>query len=156
MTMRPKPVIVPETKFLYETDFQAWTREQSQLLQAGNWQQLDIPNLVEEIESLGKQQRQELRNRLGLVLGHLLKWEFQPQRRSKNWFATLREQRREILALVDDSPSFKPYFEAAIERGYQSGLDLVVRETSLTYTDLPADCKYTPAQILDPEFFPEN
>ena len=60
---------------LYETDFYAWTIAQAKFLQDGVWDCLDICNLVEEIESLGKQQRQELRNRLGILLGHLLKWE---------------------------------------------------------------------------------
>ncbi|XPM61299.1 MAG: DUF29 family protein [Leptolyngbya sp. IPPAS B-1204] len=46
--------------------FYAWTQEQSKLLKAGDFKHLDIVNLVEEIEALGKQQRQELRNRLGV------------------------------------------------------------------------------------------
>ncbi len=71
----------------------AWTQEQVRLLQQHVWTQLDVANLIEEIESLGKQQRQELRNRLGMLLGHLLKWQFQAEARIKSWFATIREQR---------------------------------------------------------------
>jgi hypothetical protein len=154
MTMRNNPVAFAKSETLYQTDFYAWTQEQSRLLQAGVWDQLDIPNLVEEIESLGKQQRQELRNRLGVLLGHLLKWEFQPERRSKSWFVTLREQRREILTLLDESPSLKPYLLEATAKGHQAGLDLVVRETPLTYRDLPSECGYTVEQILKFEFLP--
>jgi len=68
---------------LYDADFYAWTLEQSNLLKSGQLQKLDIENLVEEIESLGKQQRRELRNRLGILIGHLLKWQYQPDKRSK-------------------------------------------------------------------------
>lgn len=75
-------------------DFYACTLEQARLLREGDWQHLDVINLVEEIESLGKRQRQELR--LGILIAHLLKWQYQPDKRSKNWQATLREQRREI------------------------------------------------------------
>jgi DNA-directed RNA polymerase delta subunit len=67
------------TQNLYETDFYAWTHQQAILLRQHHWSQLDLSNLVEEIESLGKQQRQELRNRLSILIGHLLKWEYQPQ-----------------------------------------------------------------------------
>lgn len=61
---------------LYETDFCAGTEEQAKLLKHREWSQLDLPNLIEEIESLGKQQRAELRNPLSILIGHLLKWEY--------------------------------------------------------------------------------
>lgn len=137
---------------LYESDFYAWTVEQSKLLREGDLNHLDITNLVEEIESLGKQQRQELENRLAILLGHLLKWDYQPERRSKSWKATIREQRRAIQRLMQANPSLKPYLEEAIAYAYQSGIDLVVRETPLDDQDLPADCQYTPEQIFDPNF----
>lgn len=76
--------------------FCAWTQRQAELLCSGQFSELDIENLVEEIESLGKQQRQELRNRLGVLLGHLLKCCYQPEAQSKSWAVTIREQRREI------------------------------------------------------------
>ena len=140
------------TSQLYETDFYAWTLEQAKLLKQGQLNQLDILNLIEEIESLGKQQRQELENRLAILLGHLLKWDYQPERRSKSWKATIREQRRAIQRLMQANPSLKPYLEEAIAYAYQSGIDLVVRETPLDDQDLPADCQYTPEQIFDPNF----
>ncbi len=66
----------------YEQDFYAWTQEQSKLLRLGQWQGLDIENMVEEILALGRQQKQELRNQLGILIGHLLKWDYQPDMRS--------------------------------------------------------------------------
>lgn len=71
----PKTEQIPETKMqsLYETDFYAWIQEQAKLLKNREWNQFDLPNLIEEIESLGKQQRAELRNRLSILIGHLLK-----------------------------------------------------------------------------------
>jgi len=137
---------------LYETDFYAWTLEQSKLLKAGDLKNLDIVNLVEEVESLGKQQRQELRNRLGVLIGHLLKWNYQPEKRSKSWRVTIREQRREILRHLKENPSLKPYLPEAIADAYESGLDLVVRETPLDYPDLPENCTYTQEQLFDPDF----
>lgn len=140
---------------LYEVDFYAWTQKQSALLSRGQWQSLDIENLVEEIESLGKQQKQELRNRLGVLIGHLLKWEFQPELRGKSWRATIREQRDRIKLHLKDNPSLKSYLNEAVIEAHKLALSLVVRETSLDYPDLPSDCPYAIAQILDPQF-PED
>jgi Domain of unknown function DUF29 len=142
------------TSNLYEQDFYGWTQEQAKLLRERVWDSLDIENLAEEIESLGKQVRQELRNRLGVLLGHLLKWEFQPSKRSKSWFITLRQQRREIGYLLEENPSLKPYLLEALEKAYKSGLDLAVRETSLTDEDFPDQCPYAIEQVLDATFFP--
>lgn len=137
---------------LYETDFYAWTLEQSTLLKEGDFKHLDITNLVEEIESLGKQQRQELRNRLGVLIGHLLKWDYQPEKRSKSWRVTIREQRREISRLLEENPSLKPYLHEAIAHAHESGIDLVVKETPLDYKDLPENCPYALEQLFDPGF----
>jgi len=144
------------TPGLYEADFYAWTQEQAKLLREGEWGRLDVSNLVEEIESLGKQQRQELRNRLGVLLGYLLKWEFQPGNRSKSWFATIREQRRRILDLLEENPSLKPYLPEVFDKAFQDGVDLTVRETPLNYKDFPAHCLFSLEQVLNPSFFPDQ
>jgi hypothetical protein len=137
---------------LYETDFYAWTVEQSKLLKEGDFKHLDLVNLVEEIESLGKQQHQELRNRLGVLIGHLLKWDYQPEKRSKSWRVTIREQRREILQLLKENPSLRTYLEEAMTQAHEAGLDLVVKETPLDYGDLPEHCPYNLEQLFDPDF----
>ncbi|HEY9605641.1 MAG TPA: DUF29 domain-containing protein [Allocoleopsis sp.] len=139
---------------LYETDFYAWTQEQAKFIREAKWNCLDTLNLLEEIESLGKQQRQELRNRLAVLLGHLLKWEFQPSHRSKSWFMTIREQRRQLLRLLKESLSLKPYLPEAINDVYESALDLAVLETSLGYRAFPAENPYPIDQVLNSEFFP--
>jgi hypothetical protein len=138
-----------ETTQLYEQDFHAWTQQQADLLREGHLQELDIENLIEEIESLGKQQRQELRNRLGVLLGHLLKWHYQPEARSKSWFYTIREQRERIEEHLEDNPSLKPYLPEAISRGYRDGLNLVGRETPLDPKQLPQSCPFSVSEILE-------
>ncbi|WP_299487971.1 DUF29 domain-containing protein [Acaryochloris sp. IP29b_bin.137] len=137
------------TTTLYDQDFFAWTQRQVELLQTQQWEQVDIQNLIEEIESLGKRERQELRNRLGVLLGHLLKWHYQPEARSKSWFYTIKEQRRRIEEHLTDNPSLKPYLAEAIERGYQDGLDLVGRETPLDPKQLPQSCPFSEVLIFD-------
>lgn len=138
----------------YETDFYAWTQAQATLLRSQQWHQLDLPNLIEEVESLGKQQRQELRNRLSVLIGHLLKWDYQPQHRSRSWLATLRVQRRDTLQLLKDNPSLKPYLEDALAEAYENARDLAMGETDLPEQTFPSSCPYTLTQILDDHFYP--
>lgn len=139
---------------LYETDFYAWTQQQAKLLKTQAWDELDTANLIEEIESLGRKERQELRNRLGILLGHLLKWHYQPHRRSNSWLATINQQRREIQILLIENPSLKPYLVEAMELAYQSGVDLAVRETNLPYETFPSTCTYMLEQVLNAQFLP--
>ena len=94
---------------LYETDFYAWTLQQSKLLKEGNFEYLDITHLVEEIEDLGRQERRKLESRLGMLIGHLLKWDYQPENRSKSWRVMIREQRRSVQKLLLPNPSLKPH-----------------------------------------------
>jgi hypothetical protein len=142
------------SKNQYEQDFHAWTEEQSKLLRLGKLQELDLENLAEEIESLGKQQKQELRNRFGVLIGHLLKWQYQPTLRGKSWRITIDLQRDEIVELVTENPSLKPYLEEAIAKSYKQAIALVVKETPLDKGDLPPECPYAITQILDPQFYP--
>ncbi|MBS9395657.1 MAG: DUF29 domain-containing protein [Dolichospermum sp. LBC05a] len=140
---------------LYNSDFYGWTKTQAQLLREEKWETLDKLNLIEEIETLGRQERRELTNRLALLLGHLLKWQHQPENRSNSWLATIREQRTQIKRILADSPSLKSYLEEAFLLSYQDGINLAVKETNLPYETFPENCHYEITQILEPEFLPE-
>ncbi len=139
---------------LYETDFYAWTQQQALLLQQQQWSQLDLPNLIDEIHSLGKQQRAELRNPLSVLIGHLLKWEYQSERRSRSWLATIRVQRRDIQELLEENPSLKPYLQEALQKVYESGRNLASGETNLAVKTFPQDSPYTLEEIVSEVFYP--
>ncbi len=142
------------TPSLYGTDFYAWTIEQATLLRKHQWSELDLLNLIEEIESLGKQQRQELRNRLSVLIGHLLKWEYQSQRRSRSWLATIQVQRLDVSELLEENPSLQPYLEEALQKAYAKGVLLAVKETELPTGTFPVECPYSLTEILGNNFYP--
>ena len=148
------PKIPMPSPSLYETDFYAWTQEQVSLLRNEQWSQIDLQNLIEEIQSLGKQQRQELRNRLSVLIGHLLKWQYQSGRRRRSWLATLRIQRLDIAELLEDNPSLKPYLEEALRKAYLKGVELAVGETDLPKRTFPVQCPYSLVEIVDYDFYP--
>jgi len=140
---------------LYETDFYAWTEAQVQLLKTQQWDGLDTVNLIEEVETLGRKERQELQNRLAVLIGHLLKWQFQLEQQSNSGLGTIREQRLQIKLLLQDSPSLKPYLEQAISDAYDLGVALAIRETELNEQVFPADCPFSLEQVLELRFLPE-
>ncbi|MBK1990440.1 DUF29 domain-containing protein [Sphaerospermopsis aphanizomenoides BCCUSP55] len=139
---------------LYDTDFVAWTQETSELIRAGKWDGVDWEAVIEEIESLGRSDRRELKSRLEVLLQHLLKWQYQPSLRSASWQNTITEQRHRIDDLLQDSPSLNPYLEEVLAECYRRGKKLASNETGLTQNTFPADLPYTISQILDSEFLP--
>jgi hypothetical protein len=133
----------------YDTDFYAWAEEQARLLRAGRFSQLDLEHVAEEIEDLGKRERRALQSRLGVLLGHLLKWRHQPDYPNrKSWRATINTQRRSLAQLLDENPSLRAGLDSVIERAYADALDLAVAETPLDYEAFPADCPWSVDEIL--------
>lgn len=139
----------------YDRDFYAWTQAQAERLRQGDWDALDIANLVDEVETLGRSQKRELRSRLIVLLQHLLKWRHQPDSRSSSWRGTIVEQRREIHAELRDSPSLKPYLAMCLSEQYEIARLKAAGETGLAEEAFPADCPFSVEQILDEAFYPE-
>ncbi len=139
----------------YDEDFAAWSDEQARLLRAGDFDALDIANVAEEIESLGRSNRHELKSRLTVLLAHLLKWRHQPERRTPSWQLTMLEQRQQIRDLLDESPSLCPFVDAALSKAHVDARKAAAIETGLPLEAFPADCPFALAQILDDEFYPD-
>ena len=85
---------------LYDTDFHEWAETQAALLRRRAANMLDWDNLAEEIESLAKSDEREVASRLLLICQHLLKWEYQPGRRTINWRSGIRVNRRDLSKLL--------------------------------------------------------
>src|SRR5258708_26158079 len=102
----------------YDEDFYAWTQEQARLLRTGQFSQIDVENVAEELESMGRSDKRELDSRLEGLLMHLLKWQIQPNFRSPSWQRTIREQRRRIEKLFRESPSLRPQFPHLMPDAY--------------------------------------
>ena len=131
---------------LYESDTYGWALQQAEALRAAARLKLNTPlaldweNLAEEIESLGKSQARELSSRYYRLLAHLLKWEFQPDRRTPSWRGTVTEQRTELREVIDDSPSLKPQRQARFDRAYRDARELAAAETRLPLATFPEKC----------------
>jgi hypothetical protein len=140
----------------YDEDFYAWTVEQARLLRTGELSALDIENIAEEIESMGRSDKREIESRLTVLLAHLLKWLFQPEQRSSGWSGTIREQRRRIEKLLRESPSLRPMLADAVEEAYAEAREDAWEETGLGQDAFPAECPFTAEQVLARSFLPET
>jgi hypothetical protein len=139
----------PDSSTLYETDFHAWTRQQAALLRAKRFSELDETHLCEELDDLGRSERRSLVSHLGVLLGHLLKWQYQPGHPNrKSWRVTINEQRLQVETLLADNPSLRPQLATLLEKAYRSGLNLAVAETPLDYDAFPKACPWTEEQVL--------
>ena len=145
---------------LYEADFYAWTQDQAAKLRAravfDNRGDIDWENAAEEIDSMGRRERREIASRLTLLLMHLLKWRFQPAHRSRSWSATIREQRRMLQRILDDSPSLASFPAEILAEEYAAAVSGASSETGFAPSMFPATCPFSLGDILRPEFFPEE
>ena len=139
---------------LYETDLYAWSQQQVALLRAEDFAEVDWHNVIEEIDSLGVSQRNELKNRLKELLMHLLKWQFQPEKQSPSWYKSIKMQRNAINDLLDDNPSLRRLIDESITSIYHRAVRDAIVETGLPQAILPKTCPYTSAQVMDDECFP--
>lgn len=141
---------------LYDTDFYAWTQEQAQLLRERRWSDLDLENLVDEVESVGKSEKREIESRMEVLLAHLLKWKFQPGARGSSWRRTILEQRQRLHRLVRDSPSLKGFQTKQVFEMYRASTLIAADETGIALGLFPDQCPFTPDEVLDLNFFPED
>jgi Domain of unknown function DUF29 len=141
---------------LYDADFFAWTQEQARLLRDRRFDDVDLGNVVEEIESVGRSEKREIRNRLTVLVMHLLKWKYQPGARTQSWQRAIRNQRTEIEAIVEDSPSLMDYAADIAGRQYRSARLAAAEETGIDFTLFPDLCPFSSAEILDPDFLPRE
>lgn len=142
---------------LYEADFAAWAFEQAETVKRKDWRALDMPNLVEELESMGKQQRAELVNRLIVLLMHLAKWQYQPTRRvlsGASWQGAVDSQRVGIARHMRKNPSLKPFVPEAMSDAWESARIDAATETGLPRKTFPIDCPYTWEQALQEDWWP--
>ncbi len=144
---------MPETA-LYDQDIVAWATEQARLLRAGHLEHLDLEHIAEEIEDVGKSEQRELASRMAVLLAHLIKWQFQPERRGSSWQRTIREQRNSIARRLRRTPSLAASLTDPDWWADAWG-DAVASATGETGLDtFPDECPWDLAEILDLNWMP--
>ncbi|HAC63838.1 MAG TPA: DUF29 domain-containing protein [Cyanothece sp. UBA12306] len=142
------------TQKLYTQDYHLWLEETVQLLQNGKLSELDISSLIEEILDMTRRDKDALESNLIILLMHLLKWKYQPEKQSGSWRGSIREHRRRIGKAFRNSPSLKRYFAEVFDESYDEARKQAADETELSLDTFPENCPFEVEQILDPEYLP--
>lgn len=143
------------TASLYQTDLHAWARTNAALLRERRFSELDLENLIEEVDDMGKSEQRSIYSHLMNLVMHLLKWQHQPTFRSKSWSATIVNARLAILRLVKQNPSLRDAPRDDLADAYRDAVKLAATETGLLERDFPETCPFSIAEILNESWMPD-
>jgi hypothetical protein len=139
------------TTSTYETDFYGWIQQQAALLKGRQFDAVDLANIIEEIESMGRSEYRSLESRLTVLLQHLLKWKFQPERRGRSWELSIDEQRIRFDRLLRENPSLKSALNTILEDAYRLAVIKAAKETKLDKKSFPVVCPWNWQELTDSE-----
>ena len=140
---------------LYETDETAWLEATAELVRDGRLSEVDAATLSEYLGDMARRDRREVESRLIVLLVHILKWLYQPDRRTGSWRASVIEQRQELESLVARGV-LHAHAGAALSEAYRKGVERVVAETGLPRETFPEECPYSLDQLLASVLLAEN
>jgi Domain of unknown function DUF29 len=145
----------PTVSALYDRDYALWIETTIAQLRSKNVAEIDWENVLEEFEDMGKRERRSLKSNLVILLQHLLKWEFQPDKRSGSWKGSIIEHRQRIRDRFEESPSLRSYLLTVVPSAYANAVERAANETGLAIEMFPIDCPYDFDDILDAAFLTE-
>ncbi|WP_422134714.1 DUF29 domain-containing protein [Endozoicomonas sp. ALD040] len=145
-----------DQKTLYESDFYSWTKQQAQLIKERRFDELDLDNLAEEVEDMGKYEPRSLTSHLMQLLMHLLKWQYQPERRSRSWRDSIILQRAKAKDLLDENPGLKLRKAELYKKAYQKAVVLAAKQTELLLKTFPSECPWTYEEVMHDDFLPKD
>ncbi len=148
---------IDNNKTLYDQDFYLWIQTTIQHLQERNLEQLDIENLIEEIDSMGRSEKKELKTRLVVLIEHLLKLQYWIEEKDDNaggWRNTVVEQRRQITYTLADSPSLKAILNDVFLPCYQDAKKDTINKYQLPSNLFPEEPPFSLDQVLNADFIP--
>jgi hypothetical protein len=134
-----------------------WIQTTVKLLSEGKLEELDIENLIEEIDSMGRREKKELKTRLIVLIEHLLKlqyWTKEKNYNARGWRNTVVEQRRQIAYSLADSPSLKSILNDVFLECYQDARNDTLRKYQLPSELFPEDSPFSLLEVLDADFLP--
>lgn len=141
---------------LYDQDYYLWIEKTVEQLRQNQLQEIDIQNLIEELESMGRNEKRSVQSNLTILLMHLLKYKYQPNKRSQSWRSTIVEHRRRLLSLFKDSPSLKRYSQEIFAECYQDACQDAATETQLQVSIFPDESPFSLDDVLRVDYLADE
>jgi Domain of unknown function DUF29 len=132
-----------------EADLYSWAVRQAELLRAGKLAEIDAAAIAEEIDDVGEEQYDKLESALHVLMLHLNEWDHQPDKRSRSWTITIREQRRRAQRQLRKNPGLKSRLEEALAEAYEDARDEAAIETGLPTRAFPANRPFDYTKIME-------
>lgn len=139
----------------YAADLNLWARQTAGLLRQKRWSEIDLEHLAEELEDLRKSEKRAIASQLARLLLHLLKWQYQPQRRSDSWLDSITDARLQIELAIQDSPSLKSHPAAVLAQSYPTARRNAAKQTGLSLAVFPENCPYALSHIFAEDWLPD-
>ncbi len=139
----------------YDRDLTLWAKDTARLLRERRWDAVDWDHLIEEVEDLGKSDRSVIGSQMERIMVHLLKWQYQPLRRSDSWLDSINDGRSQIRRKLEDSPSLQSYPREILEKEYTRARREAARQTRLSIELFPESCPYSIEQVID-DWLPDD
>jgi|KBSSwiS6_1023812.scaffolds.fasta_scaffold24176_2 hypothetical protein len=133
----------------YDRDLYSWALEQAALLRAGKIAEADALNIAEELDDVGNEQYDKLESALRLILLHLLKWDHQPERRSRSWKGSIAVHRKHALKVLRKNPGLKSVSDEAMADAYETARVDAATQTGFEEERFPYDNPYSWDQIME-------
>jgi hypothetical protein len=143
------------TKELYQQDSYAWYLKNAKLLREKRFEEIDLDNLIEEVESMGNKEKHILESYLTLLFMHLLKWQYQPERQGSSWEKSIRSHRRNAIKHIRKNPSLKGCLDEIVKEAYENARYEAEKETDLHLTLFPEHMPFTLDEALQEDWLPE-
>jgi hypothetical protein len=144
-------------KDLYSRDLNLWIMETIDLLQKGNFDGVDIDNLIQELVAMGGRDKREVTNRLTTIIEHLLKliyWDGERVNNQRVWTSTIKTQRIKLLKVLQQSPSLNNYLKDNYPECLLDAMDIFQTKTAIiVHTE---DIDFNLDLILDKNWLPAN
>jgi hypothetical protein len=137
------------------SDYYAWTLQTAERLRNGRVSEVDLNDVAQELEDMGKAQRHALASHLKVLIVHLLKWRYQPSFRGVSWRLSITNARDEIAELLEDSPSLKSKIGELVARRYPAARSRAALETGLPDETFPQTCPFAEGEMLDASYWPD-
>jgi len=141
----------PASPIRYSDDLHGWVEQQVELLRQGRLTEIDASNIAEELSDVAHNQYDKLESSLRVALLHLLKWDHQPERRTRSWVLSIAEHRRRTLRILKKNPSLKASLDEAVDDAYEDAVGDAWRETGLPGETFPRVCPYVWDEIISRE-----
>lgn len=133
---------------LYLRDETAWLEDTADLITSDRLDEIDYQNLAEYLTDMARRDRREVDSRLALLMAHLLKWDYQPDKRTGNWRATIVVERQELAKLMGRGV-LRNHAEDVLAEAYRDAVEQAIAETGLPAETFPVECPYGLVELIE-------